>query len=164
MDRVKMESVPTKEEVPELVPIRLEFSGLASLPIKQEPCEILPCDTIRTEVLSAGIKAECNELEISQTKELFPIKVEVLEIEDFKQAPLKVESECLEPGREECEDLKAAPPELGPVCRWECRGGVLERICVREQGAGEEGFHNSKDGGGEEDEGSWYSECSPAGE
>ncbi|MGH0175565.1 UNVERIFIED_CONTAM: hypothetical protein FKN15_070881 [Acipenser sinensis] len=54
----------------------------------------------------------------------------------------------MEPGKEESKDFKPNIPEL-------------ERICVREQGAGEEGSPNSMQGGGKEDEQS-HSECSLA--
>ncbi|MGH0181393.1 UNVERIFIED_CONTAM: hypothetical protein FKN15_006553 [Acipenser sinensis] len=160
LDNVKMESVPIKEELPklELVPIRLEFTGLASLPIKQELCET-PCDSIKPVV--SGIKAERNELEISQTEEPVPMKEEVLEMVRIKLEPLK-EEVLLKPGKEESEDLKAAPTELGPVHLREC-SVVLERIYVRKQGSGEEGSPNSTQGGGQEDRSS-HSECSPAGE
>ncbi|XP_058861833.1 uncharacterized protein LOC131702980 isoform X1 [Acipenser ruthenus] len=159
LDNVKMESVPIKEELPklELVPIRLEFTGLASLPIKQELCET-PCDSIKPVV--SGIKAERNELEISQTEEPVPMKEEVLEMVRIKLEPLK-EEVLLKPGKEESEDLKAAPTELGPVHLREC-SVVLERIYVRKQGSGEEGSPNSTQGGGQDDESS-HSECSPAG-
>ncbi|MGH0166413.1 UNVERIFIED_CONTAM: hypothetical protein FKN15_050764 [Acipenser sinensis] len=158
LDNVKMESVPIKEELPklELVPIRLEFTGLASLPIKQELCET-PCDSIKPVV--SGIKAERNELEISQTEEPVPMKEEVLEMVRIKLEPLK-EEVLLKPGKEESEDLKAAPTELGPVHLREC-SVVLERIYVRKQGSGEEGSPNSTQGGGQEDRSS-HSECSPA--
>ncbi|XP_058861839.1 uncharacterized protein LOC131702982 [Acipenser ruthenus] len=160
LDNVKMESVPIKEELPklELVPIRLEFTGLASLPIKEELCET-PCDSIKPVV--SGIKAERNELEISQTEEPVPMKEEVLEMVRIKLEPLK-EEVLLKPGKEESEDLKAAPTELGPVHLREC-SVVLERIYVRKQGSGEEGSPNSTQGGGQDDESS-HSECSPAGE
>ncbi|MGH0185268.1 UNVERIFIED_CONTAM: hypothetical protein FKN15_017175 [Acipenser sinensis] len=135
MDSVKMESVQIKEEFPELelVPIRVEFSGLASLPIKQELCEMC--------------KAEHNELEIQKTV-------------CIKREPPEVEFEHMEPGKEESEDFKPNIPELEPVCLREC-SVVLERICVREQGAGEEGCPNSMQGGGKED-GRSHSECSLA--
>ncbi|MGH0151381.1 UNVERIFIED_CONTAM: hypothetical protein FKN15_026541 [Acipenser sinensis] len=163
MDSVKIESVPIKEELPELevVPIRL-LSALASLPIKQELCEITPCSGIKPEV-SAGIKAERNELEICQTEEPVSLQEAVLEIMHIKLEPLKVEFEHLEPGREESEDLKAAPPALGPVGLRAC-SVVLKRICLRVQGAGAEASSsNSMRGCGKEDGGSSHSECSPAG-
>ncbi|MGH0181146.1 UNVERIFIED_CONTAM: hypothetical protein FKN15_005895 [Acipenser sinensis] len=59
----------------------------------------------------------------------------------------------MEPGKEES--------ELEPVRLREC-SMVLERICVREQGAGEEGSPNSTQAGGKED-GRSHSECSLAG-
>ncbi|MGH0181144.1 UNVERIFIED_CONTAM: hypothetical protein FKN15_005893 [Acipenser sinensis] len=67
----------------------------------------------------------------------------------------------MEPGKEESEDFKLNIPELEPVRLREC-SIVLERICVREQGAGEEGSPNSTQGGGKED-GRSHSECSLAG-
>ncbi|MGH0160850.1 UNVERIFIED_CONTAM: hypothetical protein FKN15_056522 [Acipenser sinensis] len=160
MDSVKMESVQIKEEFPELelVPIRVEFSGLASLPIKQELCE-MQCDSCLMEV--SDIKAEHNELEISQTEEPLPVKQEeVLETVCIKQEPPEVEFDHMEPGKEESEDFKPNIPELEPVRLREC-SVVLERICVREQGTGEEGSPNSMQGGGKED-GRSHSECSPA--
>ncbi|MGH0187322.1 UNVERIFIED_CONTAM: hypothetical protein FKN15_024526 [Acipenser sinensis] len=140
MDSVKMESVQIKKEFPELepVPISVEFSGLASLPIKQELCE-MQCDSSQPEV--SEIKAEHNELEIPQTE---------------------VEFEHMEPVKEESEDFKPNIPDLEPVHLREC-SVVLERICVREQGAGEEGCPNSTQGGGKED-GLSHSECSLAGQ
>ena len=162
MDSVKMESVQIKEEFPELelVPIRVEFSGLASLPIKQELCE-MQCDSSQPE--DCEIKAEHNELEIPQTEEPLPVKQEeVLEIDHIKQEPPEVEFDHMEPGKEESEDFKPNIPELEPVRLREC-SVVLERICVREQGAGEEGSPNSMQGGGKED-GRSHSECSLAGE
>ncbi|XP_058867559.1 zinc finger and SCAN domain-containing protein 2-like [Acipenser ruthenus] len=148
MDSVKMESVQIKEEFsePELVPFRSEVAGLASLPIKQELCE-MQCDSSQPQV---EIKAEHSELEISQTEEPLPVKQEeVLEINHIKQEPPEVEFAHMEPGKEESEDFKPNIPEL-------------ERICVREQGAGEEGSPNSMQGGGKED-GQSHSECSLAG-
>ncbi|MGH0155357.1 UNVERIFIED_CONTAM: hypothetical protein FKN15_029080 [Acipenser sinensis] len=57
MDSVEMESVQIKEEFPELepLPFRVEFFGLASLPMKQELCE-MQCDSSQPEsgVLWAG--------------------------------------------------------------------------------------------------------------
>ncbi|MGH0149660.1 UNVERIFIED_CONTAM: hypothetical protein FKN15_015779 [Acipenser sinensis] len=105
MDSVKMESVQIKE-FPELEPLPFtrEFSGLASLPIKQELYEMQ--------------------------------------------------------WKEESEDFKPNIPELEPVRLREC-SVVLERICVREQGAGEEGSPNSTQGGGQGD-GRSHSECSLA--
>ncbi|MGH0191914.1 UNVERIFIED_CONTAM: hypothetical protein FKN15_000513 [Acipenser sinensis] len=155
MDSVEMESVPIKEEFPELVPFSVEFSGLASLPIKQELYEV-QCDRSQTEV--SEIKAEHNELEIPQT-ELLPVKQEVLEI---KQECLTVEFDHIEPGKEESEDFKPNIPELKPVRLREC-SVVVERICVRERGTGEEGSPNSTQGGGKEG-GRSYSEYSLAGE
>ncbi|MGH0150902.1 UNVERIFIED_CONTAM: hypothetical protein FKN15_050380 [Acipenser sinensis] len=67
----------------------------------------------------------------------------------------------MEPVKEESEDFKPNIPELEPVRLREC-SVVLERICVREQGAGEEGSPNSTQGGGKED-GRSHSECSLAG-
>ncbi|MGH0188884.1 UNVERIFIED_CONTAM: hypothetical protein FKN15_031860 [Acipenser sinensis] len=67
----------------------------------------------------------------------------------------------MEPVKEESEDFKPNIPELEPVRLREC-SVVLERICVREQGAGEEGSPNSMQGGGKED-GRSHSECSLAG-
>ncbi|MGH0160161.1 UNVERIFIED_CONTAM: hypothetical protein FKN15_061384 [Acipenser sinensis] len=160
MDSVKMESVQIKEEFLELVPIREEFSGLASLPIKQELCE-MQCDSSQPEV--SEIKAEHNELEIPQTEEPLPVKQEeVLETDRIKQEPPEVEFDHMEPGKEESEDFKPNIPELEPVCLREC-SVVLERICVRDQGTGEEGSPNSTQGGGKED-GRSHSECSLAGE
>ncbi|MGH0177635.1 UNVERIFIED_CONTAM: hypothetical protein FKN15_002480 [Acipenser sinensis] len=162
MDSVKMESVQIKEEFPELepVPIRVEFSGLASLPIKQELCEI-QCDNSQPEV--SDIKAEHNELEIPQMEESLPVKQEeVLETVHIKREPPEVEFDHMEPVKEESEDFKPNIPELEPVHLREC-SVVLERICVREQGAGEEGSSNSTQGGGKED-GRSHSECSLAGE
>ncbi|MGH0182337.1 UNVERIFIED_CONTAM: hypothetical protein FKN15_009148 [Acipenser sinensis] len=161
MDSVKMESVQIKEEFPELepVPIRVEFSGLASLPIKQE-CFERQCDCCLMEV--SDIKAEHNELEISQTEEPLSVKQEKgLETVCIKQEPLEVEFDHMEPVKEESEDVKPNIPELEPVRLREC-SVVLERICVREQGAGEEGSSNSTQGGGKED-GRSHSECSLAG-
>ena len=162
MDSVKMESVQIKEEFPELelVPIRAEDFGLASLPIKQELCE-MQCDSSQPE--DCEIKAEHNELEIPQTEEPLPVKQEeVLETVRIKQEPPEVEFDHMEPGKEESEDFKPNIPELEPVRLREC-SVVLERICVREQGAGEEGSPNSMQGGGKED-GRSHSECSLAGE
>ncbi|MGH0188883.1 UNVERIFIED_CONTAM: hypothetical protein FKN15_031859 [Acipenser sinensis] len=67
----------------------------------------------------------------------------------------------MEPVKEESEDFKPNIPELEPVRLREC-SVVLERICVREQGAGEEGSPNSTQGGGKED-GLSLSECSLGG-
>ncbi|MGH0188176.1 UNVERIFIED_CONTAM: hypothetical protein FKN15_028274 [Acipenser sinensis] len=162
MDSVEMESVQMKEEFPELepVPIREEFCGLASLPIKQELCE-MQCDCCLMEV--SEIKAEHKELEIPQTEELLPVKQKgVLKTDRIKQEPPEVEFDHMEPGKEESEDFKPNIPELEPVRLREC-SVVLERICVREQGAGEEGSPNSTQGGGKED-GRSHSECSLAGE
>ncbi|MGH0177065.1 UNVERIFIED_CONTAM: hypothetical protein FKN15_074009 [Acipenser sinensis] len=161
MDSVKMESVQIKEELPELepVPIRVEFSGLASLPIKQELCE-MQCDSSQPEV--SEIKAEHNEQEMPQTEGPLPVKQEeVLETVRIKQEPPEVEFDHMEPVKEESEDFKPNIPELEPVRLREC-SVVLERICVREQGAGEEGSPNSMQGGGKED-GRSHSECSLAG-
>ncbi|KAK6470109.1 zinc finger MYM-type protein 1-like [Huso huso] len=75
-----MESFLIKEEFPDLVlvPIRVEFSGLASLPIKQELCE-LQCDSSQP---VSEIKAEHNELEIPQTKlEIPQTELEIPQIE-----------------------------------------------------------------------------------
>ncbi|MGH0187610.1 UNVERIFIED_CONTAM: hypothetical protein FKN15_025721 [Acipenser sinensis] len=154
MDSVKMESVQIKKEFPELesVPIREEFSGLASLPIKQELCK-MQCDCCLMEV--SEIKAEHNELDISQTEEALPVKQEeVLETDRIKQEPPEVEFDHMEPGKEES--------EMEPV-RLREFSVVLKRICGREQGAGEEGSPNSTQGGGKED-GRSHSECSLAGE
>ncbi|XP_041091197.1 zinc finger and SCAN domain-containing protein 2-like [Polyodon spathula] len=161
MDSVEMDSVQIKEEVPELepVPCRADSSGLASLPIKQELCE-MHCDCCLIDV--SDIKAEHNELEIPQTDEPLPVKrEEVLETVRFKREPPEVEFDLLEPGKEESEDFKPNIPELEPVRLREC-SVVLERICVRERGAGEEGSPNSTQGGGKED-GRCHSECSLAG-
>ncbi|XP_058864970.1 zinc finger protein 501-like [Acipenser ruthenus] len=161
MDSVKMESVQIKEELPELelIPIIVEFSGLASLPIKQELCE-MQCDSSQPE--DSEVKAEHNELEIPQTEEPLPVKQEeVLETVRIKQEPPEVEFDHMEPVKEESEDFKPNIPELEPVHLREC-SVVLERICVREQGAGEEGSPNSMQGGGKED-GRSHSECSLAG-
>ncbi|MGH0151373.1 UNVERIFIED_CONTAM: hypothetical protein FKN15_026533 [Acipenser sinensis] len=151
MDSVKIESVLIKEELPELevAPIR---SALASLHIKQELGEIMPCSGIKPEAC-AGIKDERNELEICQTEEPVSLQEAVLEIMHIKLEPLKVEFECLEPGREESEDLKAAPPALGPVRLRAC-SVVLKRICLRVQGAEVEASSpNSMRGCGKEDRG-----------
>ncbi|MGH0160991.1 UNVERIFIED_CONTAM: hypothetical protein FKN15_040539 [Acipenser sinensis] len=150
LDSVEMESVQIKEEFsePELVPFRVEFFELASLPIKQELCE-MQCDSSQPQV--SEVKAEHSELEISQTEEPLPVKQEeVLEINHIKQEPPEVEFDHMEPGKEESEDFKPNIPEL-------------ERVCVREQGTGEEGSPNSMQGGGKED-GQSHSECSLAGE
>ncbi|MGH0148028.1 UNVERIFIED_CONTAM: hypothetical protein FKN15_011780 [Acipenser sinensis] len=149
MDSVKMESVPIKEEFPERepVPFSVEFSGLAAL------CDV-QCDSSQPEV--SEIKAEHNELEISQTEELLPVKQE--EALEIKQEPLTVEFDHMEPGKDESEDFKPNIPELEPARLWE-GSMVLERICIREQGTGEEGCPNSMQGGGKED-GRSYSECS----
>ncbi|MGH0187243.1 UNVERIFIED_CONTAM: hypothetical protein FKN15_024229 [Acipenser sinensis] len=154
MDSVKMESVQIKEELLEskLVPIKMEFSGLTSLPIKQEICD---CCHLQV----SEIKAEHNELE---TKEHLCVKEEVMDIVSIKQEPPEVEFEHMEPVKEESEDFKPNIPELEPVRLQEC-SVVLERICVREQGAGEEGSPNSTQGGGKEDRHS-YSKHSLAGE
>ncbi|MGH0160674.1 UNVERIFIED_CONTAM: hypothetical protein FKN15_069702 [Acipenser sinensis] len=157
-----MESVQIKEEFPELelVPFTLEFFRLASLPMKQELCE-MQWDSSQPEV--SEIKAECNELEIPQTEEPLPVKQEeMLETVRIKQEPPEVEFDHMEPVKEESEDFKPNIPELEPVRLRECIV-VLERICVREQGAGEEGSPNSTQGGGKED-GRSHSECSLAGE
>ncbi|XP_058873829.1 zinc finger protein 572-like isoform X2 [Acipenser ruthenus] len=144
MDSVKIESVQIKEEFLELVPIRVEFSELASLPIKQELCE-MQGDSSQPEV--SEIKDEHDELESPQTEEPHPVKQEeVLEIIQIKREPPLVEFEHVEAGKEEWEDLKPNLPELEPVRLREC-SVVLERICVREQGAGEEGSPNSTQGG-----------------
>ncbi|MGH0148033.1 UNVERIFIED_CONTAM: hypothetical protein FKN15_011785 [Acipenser sinensis] len=159
MDSVEMESVPIKEELfeLELVPFSVEFFGLACPPIKQELCEV-QCDSSQQDV--AEIKAEHNELEIPQTEELLFVKQEVLEI---KQECLTVEFDHMEPGKEESEDFKPNIPELEPIRLRKC-SVVLERICMREQGTGEEGSPpNSTQGAGKED--GWsYSEYSLAGE
>ncbi|MGH0186516.1 UNVERIFIED_CONTAM: hypothetical protein FKN15_021786 [Acipenser sinensis] len=150
MDSVEMESVQIKEEFsePELVPFRVEISGLASLPIKQELCE-MQCDSSQLQV--SEIKAEQSELEIPQTEEPLPVKQEeVLESVRIKQEPPDVEFEHMEPGKEESEDFKPNIPELEPVRQREC-SVVRERICVRERGAGEEDRWS-------------HSECSLAGE
>ncbi|MGH0175580.1 UNVERIFIED_CONTAM: hypothetical protein FKN15_070953 [Acipenser sinensis] len=160
MDSVKMESVQIKEDFPEreLLPCTEESSGLASLPIKQE-CFERQCDCCLMEV--SDINAEHNELEISQTEEPLSVKQEKgLETVCIKQEPLEVEFDHMEPGKEESEDFKPNIPELEPVRLREC-SVVLERICVREQGAGEEGSPNSTQGGGKED-GRSHSECSLA--
>ncbi|XP_058874633.1 zinc finger protein 79-like isoform X2 [Acipenser ruthenus] len=161
MDSVERESVQIKEEFsePELFPFRVEFFGLASLPMKQELCE-MQCDSSQPEV--SEIKAEHNELEIPQTEEPLPVKQEeVLEIVCIKRGPPEVEFDHMEPVKEEPEDFKPNIPELEPVRLREC-SVVLERICVREQGAGEEGSPNSTQGGGQGD-GQSHSECSLAG-
>ncbi|MGH0164900.1 UNVERIFIED_CONTAM: hypothetical protein FKN15_069972 [Acipenser sinensis] len=89
------------------------FSGLASLPIKQELCE-MQCDSSQPEV--SEIKAEHNDLEISQTEEPLPVKQEeVLETVRIKQEPPEVEFEHMEPGKDESEDFKPNIPELEPV-------------------------------------------------
>ncbi|MGH0191913.1 UNVERIFIED_CONTAM: hypothetical protein FKN15_000512 [Acipenser sinensis] len=157
MDSVEMESVQIKEEFPELepLPFRVEFFGLASLLIKQELCE-MQCDSSQPEV--SEIKAEHNELEIPQTEEHLPVKQEeVLEIVRIKREPPEVEFDHVEPGKEKSEDFKPNIPELEPVLLREC-GVVLERICVREEGAGEESSLNSMQGGGQGDRRS-QSEC-----
>ncbi|XP_058871465.1 zinc finger protein 79-like isoform X1 [Acipenser ruthenus] len=148
MDSVKMESIPVKEEFPEIEPIRVEFSGLVFLPIKQVLYE-MECESSQPEVLE--IKAEHNELEIPQTEEHLPVKQEeVLETVRIKQDPPEVEFDHMEPGKEESEDFKPNIPELEPVLLREC-SVVLERICMREQGVGEEGSPNSMQGDGKED-------------
>ncbi|MGH0184966.1 UNVERIFIED_CONTAM: hypothetical protein FKN15_016476 [Acipenser sinensis] len=160
MDSVEMESDQIKEEFsePEFVPFRAEVSGLASLPIKQELCE-MQCDSSQPE--DSEVKAEHSELEIPQTEEFLPVKQEeVLETVRIKQEPPEVEFDHMEPVKEESEDFKPNIPELEPVRLREC-SVVLERICVREQGAGEEGSPNSTQGGGKED-GRSHSECSLA--
>ncbi|MGH0187242.1 UNVERIFIED_CONTAM: hypothetical protein FKN15_024228 [Acipenser sinensis] len=155
MDSVTMESVQIKEEFPEveLVPIS-EF--MASLPIKQEVCE-MQCDSSQPEV--SEIKAEHKELE---TEEPLCVKEEVMDVVRIKQEPPEVEFEHMEPVKEESEDFKPNIHELEPVRLREC-SVVLERICMREQGAGEEGSPNNTQGGGKED-GRTHSECSLAGE
>ncbi|XP_058867895.1 zinc finger protein 79-like [Acipenser ruthenus] len=161
MDSVEMESFQIKEEFPELepLPFTMEFFGLASLLIKQELCE-MQCDSSQPEV--SEIKAEHNELEIPQTEEPLPVKQEeVLEIVCIKWEPPEVEFAHTEPGKEESEDFKPNIPELEPVRLREC-SVVLERVCMREQGAGEEGSPNSMQGGGQGDRRS-HSECSLAG-
>ncbi|MGH0159396.1 UNVERIFIED_CONTAM: hypothetical protein FKN15_037240 [Acipenser sinensis] len=161
MDSVEMESIQIKGEFPELepLPFTVEFFGLASFLIKQELCE-MQCDSSQPEV--SEIKAEHNELEIPQTEEPLPVKQEeVLEMVCIKQEPPEVEFDHMEPGKEESEDFKPNIPELEPVRLREC-SVVLERICMREQGAGEEGSLNSTQGGGQVDRHS-HSECSLAG-
>ncbi|MGH0163184.1 UNVERIFIED_CONTAM: hypothetical protein FKN15_060654 [Acipenser sinensis] len=161
MDSVEMVSVQIKEEFPELepLPFTVEFFGLASLLIKQELCE-MQCDSSQPEV--SEIKAEHNELEIPQTEEHLPVKQEeVLETVHIKQEPPEVELEHVEPEKEESEDVKPNIPELEPVRLREC-SVVLERICMREQGAGEEDSPNSMQGGGQGDR-RLHSECSLAG-
>ncbi|MGH0160257.1 UNVERIFIED_CONTAM: hypothetical protein FKN15_048000 [Acipenser sinensis] len=161
MDSVKMESVQIKEEFPELelLPFEVESFGLASLPIKQELCE-MQCDCCLMEV--SEIKAEHSELEIPQTKEpLFVKQEDVLEIIRIKREPPEVEFDHMEPEKEESEDFKPHSPELEPVRLREC-SMVLERICIREQGSGEEDSPNSTRGGKED--GQSHSECSLAGE
>ncbi|MGH0125848.1 UNVERIFIED_CONTAM: hypothetical protein FKN15_074268 [Acipenser sinensis] len=153
MDSVKIEPDLIKEELPELevVPIRL-LSALASLPTKQELCELIPRSGIKPEAC-AGIKDERSELEICQTEEPVSLQEAVLEIMHIKLEPLKVEFERLEPGREESEDLKAAPPALGPVRLRAC-SVVLKRICLRVQGAeAEASSPNSMRGCGKEEGG-----------
>ncbi|MGH0139567.1 UNVERIFIED_CONTAM: hypothetical protein FKN15_036136 [Acipenser sinensis] len=161
MDSVEMESVQIKEEFLELepLPFTVEFFALASLLIKQELCE-MQCDSSQPEV--SEIKAEHNELEIPQTEEHLPVKQEVLEIVRIKREPPEVEFDHVEPGKEKSEDFKPNIPELEPVLLREC-SVVLERICVREQDAGEESSLNSMQGGGQGDRRS-QSECSLAGE
>ncbi|MGH0184883.1 UNVERIFIED_CONTAM: hypothetical protein FKN15_016201 [Acipenser sinensis] len=88
----------------------------------------MQCDSSQPEV--SEIKAEHNELEIPQTEEPLPV---------------------MEPVKEESKDFKPNIPELEPVRLREC-SVVLERICVREQGAGEEGSPNGRS----------HSECSLA--
>ncbi|MGH0188938.1 UNVERIFIED_CONTAM: hypothetical protein FKN15_032350 [Acipenser sinensis] len=66
----------------------------------------------------------------------------------------------MEPEKEESEDFKPHIPELEPVRLREC-SVVLERICMREQGSGEEDSPNSTRGGKED--GQLHSECSLAG-
>ncbi|RXM91224.1 hypothetical protein EOD39_21398 [Acipenser ruthenus] len=140
MDSVKMESNPVKEEFLEhkLAPFRVEFSRLVSHPIKQVLYE-MQSDCSQPEV--SEIKAEHNELEIPQTEEPLPVKQE----EDPE-----VEFDHMEPGKEESEDFKPNIPELEPVRLQEC-SVVLEGICMREQGVGEEGSPNSMQGDGKED-------------
>ncbi|MGH0188247.1 UNVERIFIED_CONTAM: hypothetical protein FKN15_028587 [Acipenser sinensis] len=103
--------------------------------------------------------AVCAETDIPlQTME----KLRPFLMKHCQQGQYPVAARDLLPWREESEDFKPVPPELGPVRMREC-SVVLERICVREQGAGEEGSPNSMQGGVKEDESS-DSECSPAAE
>ncbi|MGH0160603.1 UNVERIFIED_CONTAM: hypothetical protein FKN15_039602 [Acipenser sinensis] len=149
MDSVEMESVQIKEEFPEHepLPFRVEFFELASLPIKQELCE-MQCDSSQPE-RSLRLKLSAMNWR-SLTEEPLPVKQEeVMEIVCIKQEPPEVEFDHMEPGKEESADFKPNIPEL-------------ERVCVREQGAGEEGSPNSMQGGGKED-GQSHSECSLAG-
>ncbi|MGH0168316.1 UNVERIFIED_CONTAM: hypothetical protein FKN15_054400 [Acipenser sinensis] len=158
MDSVEMKSVQIKGEFPEpeLLPFRVELFGLASLPIKQELCE-MQCDSSQQQV--SEIKAEQSELEITQTEEPLPVKQEKeLETDCIKLEPPEVDFDLMELWKQESKDI----PELEPVRLREC-SVVLERICVRKQGAGEEGFPSSMQGGGKED-GQSHSECSLAGE
>ncbi|MGH0175453.1 UNVERIFIED_CONTAM: hypothetical protein FKN15_070387 [Acipenser sinensis] len=97
-----------------------------------------------------------------QTEEHLPVKQEKeLEIVRIKLEPPEVEFEHVEPGKEESKYVKPNIPELEPVRLREC-SVVLERICVREEGAGEEGSLNSMQGGGQGDR-RLHSECSLAG-
>ncbi|MGH0158771.1 UNVERIFIED_CONTAM: hypothetical protein FKN15_044381 [Acipenser sinensis] len=159
MDSVEMESNPVKEEFLEhkLAPFRVEFSRLVSHPIKQVLYE-MQSDCSQPEV--SEIKAEHNELEIPQTEKLLLVKQE--EVLEIKQEPPEVEFDHMEPGKEESEDFKPNIPELEPVHLREC-SVVLERICMREQGAREKGSPNSMQGDGKEDRRS-CSEYSLAGE
>ncbi|MGH0190621.1 UNVERIFIED_CONTAM: hypothetical protein FKN15_047894 [Acipenser sinensis] len=103
-----MESVQIKEDYPEreLLPCTEESSGLASLPIKQE-CFERQCDCCLMEV--SDIKAEHNELEISQTEEPLSVKQEeVLKTACIKQEPLEVDLDHMEPVKEESEDFNTA--------------------------------------------------------
>ncbi|MGH0165997.1 UNVERIFIED_CONTAM: hypothetical protein FKN15_064261 [Acipenser sinensis] len=116
----------------------------------------MQCDSSQSEV--SEIKAEHSELEITQTEEPLPVKQEKeLEIVRIKLEPPEVDFDLMELWKQESKDI----PELEPVRLREC-SVVLERICVREQGTGEEGFPSSIQGGGKEDEQS-HSECSLAG-
>ncbi|MGH0188788.1 UNVERIFIED_CONTAM: hypothetical protein FKN15_031371 [Acipenser sinensis] len=120
----------------------------------------MQCDSSQPEV--SEIKAEHNELEIPQTEEHLPVKQEeVLETVRIKREPPEVEFDHMEPGEEEPDDFKPNIPELEPVLLQEC-SVVLERICVREEGAGEESSLNSMQGGGQGDR-HLHSECSLAG-
>ncbi|MGH0174324.1 UNVERIFIED_CONTAM: hypothetical protein FKN15_071256 [Acipenser sinensis] len=94
--------------------------------------------------------AVCAETDIPlQTME----KLRPFLMKHCQQGQYPVAARELLPWREESEDFKPVPPELGPVRMREC-SVVLERICVREQGAGEEGSPNSTQGGVKEDESS----------
>ncbi|XP_041094869.1 uncharacterized protein LOC121306910 isoform X2 [Polyodon spathula] len=130
-----MESVPIKEELPELelVPIRLVFSGLPSLPMKQE----MPCDSIKTEV--SGIKDESNELEIPQTAGPGPIKEEQPLSRTMCDAMDSVKTES-DPIKEELPELEVVPitqlsalaslPIKQELCEIMPCSGIKPEVCA----------------------------------